>query len=295
MLVLERGPYLLPVFFFVVVSLSFTTEAAADGSSASPAAPASSKRACIDASERAQRARKTGELRAAADALLVCSAPACPTMIREDCSSWMSDVRAAMPTVVFGARDAEGHDVVDVRVFVDGERTAETLDGKPVTLDPGPHAFRFERNGVRTTTEQAVIREGEKNRAITVTFRPAARSEPVAVAASSASSNGGRIPTATWTFGAVSVLAFGGALAVDLSAFGDATCKPHCSDAQVSSIKTKTYAAGALAGVGVLSLTLAAYVFFTRPTSSSAALSVLPGLELRASAHGGGAELRGAF
>jgi hypothetical protein len=273
----------------ILLPLLLTAPAAADD------ATGATKRACIDASEQAQKLRKAGELRAATKALLACGDRACPDLVRDDCGHWMNEVRAAMPTVVLGARDRAGRDVPGVRVLIDGVEAKGALDGKPVEVDPGPRTFRFEHGGDEPVTLPVVVREGEKGRDVTASFRgtaPTRTSEvPPAPAASAA------VPAVTWILLAAGALSLGGAVAADLSAFGEASCKPRCSDAEVSSIKVKTYAAGALAGVGVLFLGASAYFFFARPraTLAPAARAFAPALELRVSPGGGGAEIRGVF
>lgn len=125
---------------------------------------------CLAASEKGQRARAAGKLREAKEAFQVCNQDTCPAIVRSDCSKWRDELQASAPSVVFGARDAKGHDLFDVTVSMDGEVVTRKLDGKAVTVDPGPHTFKLEAPGFPAVTEKALIKEGEKARAITVTF-----------------------------------------------------------------------------------------------------------------------------
>src|SRR4051812_253633 len=99
---------------------------------------------CVAASEKGQQARAAGKLREAHDQFVVCGADACPTLVRKDCVQWNGEISQSRPTVVFAARDKQGKDFFDVTVVMDGEVLVRKLDGKPVTIDPGKHVFRFE-------------------------------------------------------------------------------------------------------------------------------------------------------
>jgi hypothetical protein len=45
--------------------------------------------------------------------------------------------------------------VSDVRVTVDGRELTTRLDGRPIPIDPGKHAFHFERGGA--TFDETVL------------------------------------------------------------------------------------------------------------------------------------------
>src|SRR5277367_3171243 len=77
------------------------------------------KKACLTSFDRAQQLRAASKLRDTRDALIECSREVCPTLIRKDCDQWMSEVLVSLPSVVFGAQDASGKDLVAVRVTVD--------------------------------------------------------------------------------------------------------------------------------------------------------------------------------
>ncbi|XXX82429.1 hypothetical protein WMF30_27110 [Sorangium sp. So ce134] len=136
------------------------------------------KRACAAAYERAQGLRRDGKLLAARQALIACSQPTCPAAAVADCGPWLAEVEQSLPTVVIAARDAHGRERLDVRVLVDGRLLAAALDGKALPVDPGPHTFRYEPASGPAVEERVVIREGEKNRAITVTLGASSAGAP---------------------------------------------------------------------------------------------------------------------
>ncbi len=119
----------------------------------------------------ARAARKDQRLREARRQFVQCAQPECPELVRRECVLGVRESDTALPTVSLRARDAEGHDLTDVLVFVDGELLTEHLSGKALPVDPGPHRFRLESRGRESvTTDEMLVVEGEKSRVITVTF-----------------------------------------------------------------------------------------------------------------------------
>jgi hypothetical protein len=169
----------------------------------------------------------------------------------------MSEVLAILPSVVPGAKDRDGRDIVDVKVFVDGEMVTETLDGKAIAVDPGVHTFRFETKSAPPVEERVVVRQNEKNRILTITFATPAS------AAGTGSGGGGHEgetrsspPVAAWVIGGIGVVGLGigatlGLLAnSDAAAIRDSGCAPRCNADEVSSIQDRYTIAGVTAGVG---------------------------------------------
>src|SRR5262245_15626009 len=108
------------------------------------AANQDSKQDCLDSYVQAQVRQKEGALRAAREALLVCSQPACPAPIPADCGRWLTEVDARLPSVVIAARGPDGNDRTDVTVSLDGKPLVDKLDGKALAVDPGAHVLRYE-------------------------------------------------------------------------------------------------------------------------------------------------------
>jgi hypothetical protein len=276
------------------------------------AARADDKHACIAAFEDAQQLRIDGKLRVAQSRLLDCAKPECPALVRQDCAQWMSDVVAATPSVVLGARDGQGHDVLGVRASMDGVLVSDHLDGRPMPVDPGVHVFRFESPGAAAASGpaaevQVLVRAGEKNREITVTLGPlgtsaspgAPSTAPAALGDTSSTGRAG-VPALAWIFGGVAVAALGTALAFDVAQAVDydhlhATCAGHCAQDQVDHVATERWIAGATAGVGALSLGAAAYVFFTRPYRARPTAAASWRVDFEALPHGGVGSIVGRF
>jgi hypothetical protein len=143
---------------------------------------------CATAAEQAQPLRDAGKLRMARDRLLECTRPECPSVVRTDCTKWLADVDAAMPSVVVSAVDSAGADVDDVRVIVDGNPLASRLGGKEIAIDPGTHRFRFEHDGSVPIERQISIREAEQRRIVSISFAPSARGAAASSSTSTTSS-----------------------------------------------------------------------------------------------------------
>ena len=122
------------------------------------------KTECIDANTQAQSLFRDGKLTASRVQLLKCSDPACPSIIRDDCTQRLDAVEKAQPTIVFDGKDGDGHDLVAVSVTIDGQPFADKLDGKPLRVDPGSHSFVFVASGQPPVTRSFVIKEGEQGR-----------------------------------------------------------------------------------------------------------------------------------
>ena len=73
----------------------------------------------------------------------------------------MDDVERAQPTVVFDVKDSHGQDLTSVHVSIDGAPLIDSLDGRPLDVDPGKHEFVFEASGRSPVTQTFVIDGGE--------------------------------------------------------------------------------------------------------------------------------------
>jgi hypothetical protein len=168
---------------------------------------------CIAAAEKAQPLQHEGKLREARDRLRVCTQPQCPALIRADCTKWLAEVEASTPTIVVHATDVGGADLVDVRVLVDGELVASSLDGRDIPIDPGPHVVRFERTGSAPVEEHVVADVGARHRLLSVTFStsatpvPASGASAIPYAASDADQRPHRSTTLPLVVGAVGIVA----------------------------------------------------------------------------------------
>jgi hypothetical protein len=158
------------------------------------AAADNTKAQCIEANTKSQELRREGKLAEAREQLRKCGEPACPRLVRDDCTKRLDELEKAQPTMVFDVKDARGADVIDVRVSVDGRLLVDHLDGNPVKVDPGAHAFSFEAPGQPPVVDQVLVREGETARHESVVI--ATLNKPAAAAGASAASHDVTSPSA---------------------------------------------------------------------------------------------------
>ena len=239
---------------------------------AEPDKPADKVR-CADAYKNAQVQRKNGALKRARESLLVCVSDRCPSVMQPDCTRWLTEVEAALPSVSFAAKGVDGADVTAVQVSIDGQLVTDTLDGKAIPLDPGSHALRFEYADEPPIEQNIIMREGEKARVVTVSWAKA-RTEDPAPSASDAPRASGGAPASAWITGALGLAGlatFGvlGAHGMQRRSELEKECFGSCSQQQVDSIKLEMTAADIALGVGVVSLGVSAVLFLTSGGSSS--------------------------
>jgi hypothetical protein len=263
--------------------------------------PAAMKLACVQASDKAQQLRVAGKLVAARSALTQCVADACPNVVREACSQWLGEVNASLPSIVIGAKDSEGKDLLDLRVSIDGELVTEHLGGRALPIDPGRHKMRYEKADGAVVEEEILVGEGTKNRPVSVVFPgpapavvPASGVPAGAVATHRVASTGNTV--AGTILVAAGVGALGTALYLDLSATSDinsfkTTCAPHCSTSQVNAEELKYDMAGVTLGVGIVAVGIATYVFLGHPFGDTVPVTATSRLRVVPSPHGSGLAL----
>jgi len=271
---------------------------------------------CLAANESSISLRREFKLQAARAQLLICAAPSCPADVRKECARRVDEVNAAMPTIVFEAKDATGADVSAVRVTMDGdEPLTDLLEGNAISIDPGSHSFRFESAGFPSVEKTFVIREGEKSRRerILLGAEPAAAqtatgsapqdaSTTAATASSEAPSKPSPLPTIGLVAGGVGVVALvvGGVFGLKAkSAYDDSNEKGHCDatgcDAEglklrddafsAANVSTAFFITGGVLAAGGLTL------YFVSKSQHQSAVSVSP----LVATNGGGVFVRGGF
>ena len=251
-------------------------------------ARAADKEACVSAAETGQRLQKAHRLLAAREQLLMCSSRDCPSIVSNDCTTWLGEVERSMATVVVKARDGRGAPIYDVRVLLDGNPFAAQASDTPRDVDPGPHVFRCERWGASVEVH-ATLAEGERGRAIlcdmpgeVAALPPSSAPPPGAPPAAPAAVRTTGIAWYSWVLGGVGILAGGsaaifGGLELNQQSADAAPggCKPGCSDAEIGSIQTKIDVAYVSAGVAVVALGAAVILAVLSPARDGAGSSQL--------------------
>jgi hypothetical protein len=234
-----------------------------------PAAPDAAAQACVDQHVLGQQLVRKAKLLEARQTLIRCSHPSCPAIVVGDCSQWLREVEPRIPSVVIGATGPDGRDAVAVRTFVDGRLVSERLDGRPIELDPGEHALRFELAGSRPVEERIVIQDGHRGRRVAVRFPPSA-----AAATAEASRP---VPPLVYVLGGLGVVGLAGfatfgIIGLDQRSDLDGLCSPSCTDDELDANGRRSFLIADISlGVGAAALVAATIVYLTRPTARAPA------------------------
>jgi hypothetical protein len=235
---------------------------------------------CVQAANAGQALRDDGKLISARDLFVKCSAEVCPTLVRDSCQRWSSEVEERLPSITLGAKSESGEDLAHVSVSIDGAVVARELDGHAIAVDPGPHQLMFEADGLVPLHQSLIVREGEKARPVVATLT--ARRRESVVAPKPASTSQRRI---------VPLVITGGVAVVGLAAFSvfglwgkserdhlESTCAPTetCAPGDVSAARTKLITADvslavSVVGAGLFTAFLVAPLFSGDSTSTSRA------------------------
>ncbi|HEX3598248.1 MAG TPA: hypothetical protein VHU80_24240 [Polyangiaceae bacterium] len=250
------------------------------GSARTASAEDSKKAQCASAYEKSQELRAAGSLKAAHDMLVVCAQDFCPAFVQSDCAQWLTEVSRDLPTIVIVAKDKAGEDTAAVAVTMDGNELMKQLDGKAVSVDPGPHSFKFELEGADAVEQQIVIRQGQKDRVVAVSFAPASSESPGESPYAGGAKPGdmadtgdvkkGPGPLRPYAYvaggvGAASLITFavlGGVAKGQESDLRGSGCAPNCSRSTTDSIKTKYIVADVFLGVGIAGIGTGVALFF---------------------------------
>jgi hypothetical protein len=229
--------------------------------------------ACAQSHASGQREAKAGRLKAASESFASCVSQAgCPEAIRAECAELRKDTELNLPTLIFAALDEQGSDLIQVRVYSDDQVLAESLDGRPIAVDPGEHQFKFELPSGQVLTSDVLVREGEKNRIVSVR----AKLEP-ATPIPEVSETKRKLPASFWVASSVSAgaLVSWGAFAVighgKQSALAE--CSPNCSvssRADYDAMRRAYLIADISLGVAVASAGVATWLFLSSDRSSAA-------------------------
>ncbi len=250
-------------------------------------ARADEKLACVAAADAAQQQRSAGKLRQARASLHICAREVCPAIVKSDCTQWLAEVEASVPTIVLRAQDPRGQDVGDVKVQLDGVPIADKIDGLPIEIDPGPHVLTGERAGSKKLRQDIVIRTGDRNRTIALLLEDI----PAIVVPPPPETPPVRTNTLAWVFTGVAVAAAGTGTFFGVRVLSEVntlkkTCVGPCTDAELDPVRTKQNIADVSFAVALLSAGAATY-FFLSPSRPPA--TTLPSREVLVTPLFGGA------
>jgi hypothetical protein len=161
-----------------------------------------------------------------------------------------------------------------VKVYADGALVQDGLTGRAVPLDPGKYTFEFALPSGRVLRNQTLVREGEKNRIISVR-EPAVRVEAAPREHISESASPGAPPPAFWVSAGVGAAALASFSAFALLGRSKQSsldeCSPQCPETRrddFDAMRRDYLVADVSLGVGAVSAGLAAWIFFSSQPAS---------------------------
>jgi hypothetical protein len=255
-------------------------------SSRAHAQEAPSREQCLAAHERAQDERLSSQLVAARRLLQECAAASCPSLVSRDCVSWLAELDAQVPSVIFRATK-DGKDVVALDVREGSRLLTESLSGTPLELDPGPHRFVASLPGLPPQEATYVLQAGDKARVVEFVFT----SPPVVVpppAPPRAVVGPSRPITApTYWLGGASLVAAGagsvlGALALSERHDVKQRCAPLCTERELGGVKNLALASDIALGLALIGAGLTVYSYAARPSRAPQLALTFSGTSLAA-------------
>ncbi len=226
---------------------------------------------CSDAYERGQELKLSRKLDEARDAFLVCAKPACPRVVRDDCTRWLGEVEASLPGIVVRLRRG-GTPFDDARVLLDGVVVAEHADEHVIAVDPGKHTVRVEPRGCAAHDVPVTVATGERSPVERQVCQelPAKPSEPLGPKIARPAPVG---PIVVGAVGAAALVSFAALGAVGLADSNHlrATCYPHCVQSSVDSANAELLAADVSLALAITCVVVAGVWWFVGHTGRHAA------------------------
>lgn len=264
------------VMLAVIAALAPRHAVAAEGVPNRPASSIS-KLECSDAFEQSQRLRNSADYLEAAGQALRCASDACGAFLSEECGRLYGEIQAATPSVVLAARSADGAELQNVSVTLDGGSSSLPLDGKPLLVNPGHHEFVFEARGREPSKLTTTILAGERFRPIIAVLAEKAPPQPPPSErgeAASGRAQHGRIPVASYVLGGIGVAGLAGFVGFRIAGANDYAalerdCKPTCTQSSVDAVRQKYVLSYTSLAIGAAASIAAVTFYFAAPSQPS--------------------------
>lgn len=227
--------------------------------------------ACLSSYEQTQRLRKAGKLIEAQEQALVCMSESCPASLRAECITWLDEIRRLVPSVVISAKGEDGCGLADARVFVDGSPRANSIDGRPIALNPGEHLFRVEVSGARPIEQRVVLAQGDHDHRVDLGSAPTGASCSPKAAPSPEGPTKASISPLTYAVAGVGLATLVVGAGFEISGLSQEStlseCKPRCSSPAVDEMQRTFLVGDVLVASGVAVLGVAAYLWWSGRTA----------------------------
>jgi hypothetical protein len=181
------------------------------------------------------------------------------------------EIQSAMPSLVIAAKRPDGADATGVRLLVDRLLVAERLPPTAVDLDPGEHVIRLEHAGWMPAEQMVVLREGEKNRRLTLRFEHLPPSTPGDHARIRTPNVLGMVMLGVAVVAAGVGVTFGVIGKVGENDLASSACGQNgtCSRDAVDAIRRDYWTAGIVGGIGAVSLGIGLWQINTQPAMTA--------------------------
>jgi hypothetical protein len=217
---------------------------------------------CFEAFANGQRQLASGKLVGAQSSFSACvndaTCPAPPLL--KDCAEQLATVNRRVPSIVVVVDNAPSN----TSVFIDRDPTPHEVDGRAIDLDPGFHDVeaRSPNAGVAT---RVLMAEGQKLERVALAFHKTETLLPPPLLHRTELAPR-RSHATTWILGGIGIAAVGafGVLAGVGQVGYDGCVTSRCSSSAIDTLSIERGTAWAALGVGVVSLSIAAILYFVR-------------------------------
>jgi hypothetical protein len=257
-------------FLAVALSSAFTAPARAQPAEHEPVS-AEAVASCAARHDEARLLRLNEQWLDARAAMIRCADASCPIAIGSDCSAWLEELAAVLPTLlVVIERDDAG--TQPIRLEIDGKLREAPVDTGPLEMLPGKHRLRFTLETYPPVEHTLELEKGQKNRVVRVRFvrEPLPAKGPAPAPPPREPERRRPIPPATYlaAAGAVAALASSGILLASALSSRQAArenCAPECRDGERQAIDQRLLAADIVGAAGLVLGGVAVYTYVTRP------------------------------
>ena len=230
--------------------------------------------ACSVAYARGQEERLAGRLYNARAAFQQCASAGC-SALAADCSRWVREVEADLPTLRVTVRDERGRAVDNLRVLIDGVAIPLATLAAPIVLEAGPHELQFDAPGYQALRLEKALRPSDREVAVVVTLRPP--QAPVS------DNRAGGVPTASWLLAGVGAVALGGSIYFGVTANDEyqelkQSCAPRCEPSASDHLYRNAVISDVALATSLVAFAASAVLYFTRGSKPAAAsaLNIAP-------------------
>jgi hypothetical protein len=258
------------------------------------AARAESVEVCSDAYTKAQEERLAGRLMRARALLQTCQEPSCPEVIVNDCSRWLAEVEADLPSVRISTRDRSGSPVEGASAQLDGRALSADELAAALILDPGPHQLRVVAPGFKARELEVSLSPEDRDRRVDVRLErqppavvaPASRPEPQSVTEQpEAPRTSTSFPVAATVLAGTGVVALGASIYFGISAKSkyddlETRCAPDCASGDIDAVQTRALLSDLSLATSLIAFGGAAWLYWREPASkpTTARLGLAPTL-----------------